>query len=175
MSATKVEHHDVVNALSGVVALCDVTLSQLGNRAKSRKPLLMIREAAQRLLARPAMGKPHEEDQVHHEGTVLIMENDELSLLTLEHQLRSLGLLVLAAQSPEMADKLVKLVKGRIDLLFWGLHGDEEMLEPTPGCEACERLRVAYVTDDPRPEFDESVERPIDPRELERVLARILR
>lgn len=167
MSERIVDHYELVNALSGIVALCDVTLAQVGTGSPTRKPLALIREAAGRLLDRKPSSEPPVRSELR-DRTVVVMDDDALALLTLEHQLRSLGLLVLAAQSPEMAEKLVSLVTGNVDVLFWGLHGSAPARVPRA------ELPVAYVTDAPQPDLAPVLERPVELVELQQTILELL-
>jgi len=171
MTHSDLTHPEVVNALSGILALCDVTLTHIGNRSRSRQPLLMIRRAVGRLLhCRLADEAPPGLEGVY-EQTVLVVDEDVLSLVMIEHELRTMGMVVVGAQDSAAALRLVDIVDGRIDRLIWTLHGHDE---PPATARAFEEqgIRVVYLADTPARGM---VQRPLEPRALREALCSMLK
>lgn len=166
MSGNRFDEHEIVNVLSGVVALCDVTLAQLGNRARTRVPLTMIRRSLRKLLEiealEPALEKLPLTDQI-----ALVVDRDPLSLLTLEHELRGFGLLVAGAQSPEAARRLVDRLGDRIALVVWSLYGESvaSVLARLP-----DDPPVIFLSDVPLASVD-ALERPVSAAALRLAVA----
>jgi len=171
MEHDKLTRPDVVNALSGVLALCDVTVTQIGNRARSRQPLLMIRRAIGQLLECELPEEPSCDPAENAERTVLVVDEDLLSLVVLEHELRRMGMLVLGAHNPELARRLLSIASDEVEMVIWSLHGDAK-----PPCEAvalAERgIHVTFLADKAR---CGAIERPLEPQTLRDTLCSLLR
>lgn len=108
-------HHDLVNLLSGVVVACDLALSRLGNRAAGRPVLVMLRRAADRILERSGLSE-HHEGTVLPPKTVLVVDSDSLALVTMEHQLRTMGLCALGTMTAEATYRLCDRLGGEVDI-----------------------------------------------------------
>jgi len=166
MTDVRYEHHEIVNALAGVVALCDVTLEQLGNRARARAPLSMIRRSLQRFL-RPELTRSDDHGAGPLDGVVLVVDRDPLQLFTLESELRSLGLVVMGAPTPDVAARLLAIAGDAIDLVLWTVH-DESVASVRKRLP--DGADVLFLTDTPLSRVD-ALEHPVDPRRLREAVA----
>ena len=157
--------HRLVDLATGVSWGCEVALSNMGNRNKARPVLSMVRDMATRNLA----GKPWSVPPTQERRVVLLVDDNPLVLITVEHALRDLGHLVLAAASIADATELFALVSGRVDVLVADLDiADQDGLDLANALRrTAPDLKVVFITASKRELPDETVLRkPTSPHEI---------
>ena len=109
--------HQLRDLASGVTLCCDLALKQIGNRNKARGMFKMMREAAACRLPDtfdwPDVDEPPR--------VVLVVDDNPLLLVSLEHMLRESGHTVLAAHSWDAALRLAALAGDALEVLVTDL------------------------------------------------------
>jgi CheY-like chemotaxis protein len=121
-SKTESPEHRLLDLATGVSWSCDVALGSLGNRNSARHVLTLMRDVATRQLQGGRWSPAVVEDQL----TVLVVDDNPLVLVTIEHALRNRGHLVIGAPCLEDAVTLFNKVAG-IDVIVADVSlGDED-------------------------------------------------
>lgn len=118
MHINSLNHHDLVNLLSGVAMLTELGLERTGNRSSCRPILLMLKRAADRILQRTTV--PVSPTVAHDlpRLNILLLDDNPLALVALEHELRSWGMVVFAADGLASARRMAELLGPAVDVVI---------------------------------------------------------